>query len=147
MPRYEKANLVWPVVTQGKEEARVRLDFTVGEESYTAVRVVRRSAQGRATTKAAVLERDGLVRGFAFEPRGYSYFLRGRVDTVRLGNAFITGDAAGLATRDLAEGIGPAVRSGQRAADAILGNTMLPPESIEVYRAPDAGRFEASRGG
>jgi flavin-dependent dehydrogenase len=32
------------------------------------------------------------------------------------------GDAAGLATRDLCEGIGPAVRSGQRAAAAILGD-------------------------
>jgi len=42
------------------------------------------------------------------------------VDVVRSGNAFITGDAAGLATRDLGEGIGPAIRSGIRAAEAIL---------------------------
>ena len=42
--------------------------------------------------------------------------LRGDVDVVRVDNAFITGDAAGLATRDLCEGIGPAIRSGQRAA-------------------------------
>ena len=41
---------------------------------------------------------------------------------VRLGQALLTGDAAGLATRDLCEGIGPAIRSGLRAADAILGN-------------------------
>ena len=41
----------------------------------------------------------------------------------------------------------PVMMIAERAADAILGNTMLPPESIEVYRAPDAGRFEASRGG
>ena len=39
---------------------------------------------------------------------------------VRIGNAFITGDAAGLATRDLCEGIGPAIRSGLRAAESIL---------------------------
>ena len=39
---------------------------------------------------------------------------------MRIDNAFITGDAAGLATRDMAEGIGPAVRSGVRAAEAIL---------------------------
>jgi len=39
---------------------------------------------------------------------------------VRIGDAFITGDAAGLATRDMCEGIGPAIRSGHRAADAIL---------------------------
>lgn len=54
------------------------------------------------------------------EPSGYSYYLRGPVSNGRLGNAFLTGDAAGLATRDLCEGIGPAIRSGQRAADAVL---------------------------
>jgi len=54
------------------------------------------------------------------EPSGYSYYVRGPVDRVRLDNAFLTGDAAGLATRDLCEGIGPAVRSGLRAADAVL---------------------------
>ena len=59
--RYEKENLVWPVVTQGMPEAKVRFDFTVGEESFTAVRVVRRSAQGRASTRRAVLERNGEV--------------------------------------------------------------------------------------
>ena len=54
------------------------------------------------------------------EPTGYSYYLRGPVDSVRIGNAFIIGDAAGLATRDLCEGIGPAIRSGQRAAESII---------------------------
>jgi flavin-dependent dehydrogenase len=54
------------------------------------------------------------------EPTGYSYYLRGSHGPVRIDNAFLTGDAAGLATRDLCEGIGPAIQSGQRAADAIL---------------------------
>ncbi len=67
---------------------------------------------------AASLER--LAPGARYDPTGYSYFLRGNVETVRRGNAFITGDAAGLATRDLGEGIGPAIRSGLRAADSIL---------------------------
>ncbi len=53
------------------------------------------------------------------EPTGYSYYVRGPLD-VRAGNALLTGDSAGLATRDLCEGIGPAIRSGQRAAHAIL---------------------------
>jgi len=66
------------------------------------------------------LERKGLVRNVDYRPRGYSYFLRGRVDHVRHGNAFLAGDAAGLATRDMCEGIGPAVQSGLRAARAIL---------------------------
>lgn len=57
-----------------------------------------------------------------YEPAGYSYYVRGNVETVRIDNAFITGDAAGLATRDMCEGIGPAVRSGIRAAESILTN-------------------------
>jgi flavin-dependent dehydrogenase len=61
-----------------------------------------------------------LATGAPLEPTGYSYYLRGGVDVVRVDDAFITGDAVGLATRDLCEGIGPAVRSGARAADSIL---------------------------
>jgi len=57
------------------------------------------------------------------EPTGYSYYVRGPVRGARIGNAFLTGDAAGLATRDMCEGIGPAVRSGLRAAEAILGRS------------------------
>jgi flavin-dependent dehydrogenase len=68
---------------------------------------------------AAMLEAR-LAPGARYDPTGYSYYLRGRVDVVRRGNAFVTGDAAGLATRDLGEGIGPAIRSGSRAAQAIL---------------------------
>lgn len=71
----------------------------------------------------ALLTRDldrRLAPGASYDPTGYSYYLRGPVDVVRRGNAFITGDAAGLATRDMAEGIGPAIRSGLRAAQTIL---------------------------
>ncbi len=68
---------------------------------------------------AGMLE-SSLAPGARYEPTGYSYYLRGNVDVVRRENAFITGDAAGLATRDLGEGIGPAVRSGLNAARAIL---------------------------
>jgi flavin-dependent dehydrogenase len=64
-----------------------------------------------------------LAPGAQYDPGGYSYYLRGRVDVVRRDNAFITGDAAGLASRDLGEGIGPAVRSGLRAAQSILEGT------------------------
>jgi flavin-dependent dehydrogenase len=68
---------------------------------------------------AAKLERQFKIR-LPAEPSGYSYYVRGPLEVVRVGNAFITGDAAGLATRDLCEGIGPAICSGQRAAAAIL---------------------------
>jgi flavin-dependent dehydrogenase len=68
----------------------------------------------------AMLGKKGLVKDYPYEPKGYSYYLRGQVDTIRTDNAFIVGDAVGLATRDLGEGIGPAVKSGILAADAII---------------------------
>ena len=77
-----------------------------------------------------------MIKQFEGEPKGYSYYLRDDVDTVRVGNAFITGDAIGLATRDLAEGIGPAVRSGLMAADAITEGCEYSIASIERYSFP-----------
>ena len=71
-----------------------------------------------------------LVRGATLRPGGYSYYLRGAAGPGRIGNAFVAGDAAGLATRDLCEGIGPAVRSGLRAAEAILGRTAYSLEGV-----------------
>ncbi len=56
----DERSKVSPVVTQGKQEARVRFDFTVGEKAYTTVRVVRRTKAG-ATTKEARLEHNGEV--------------------------------------------------------------------------------------
>jgi flavin-dependent dehydrogenase len=65
------------------------------------------------------LKKRDLVRYEKYEPTGYSYYLRGNVDVVRDDNAYIVGDAVGLATRDMCEGIGPAVRSGLLAAQSI----------------------------
>jgi flavin-dependent dehydrogenase len=87
---------------------------------------------------AARLETQGLVKDAGFDPRGYSYYLRGSVEHVRRGNAFLCGDAAGLATRDLCEGIGPAIRSGERAARSILTGA--------EYRLDDLDAFSADRG-
>lgn len=67
------------------------------------------------------------------KPKGYSYYLRGNVEVVRADNAFIIGDAAGLATRDLCEGIGPAIRSGQRAAQSILTGAPYELHDIEGF--------------
>jgi geranylgeranyl reductase family protein len=68
------------------------------------------------------LSADALVNDTEYEPTGYSYYLRGKVDVVRTGNALIVGDAVGLASVDMGEGIGPAVRSALLAADAIIKN-------------------------
>jgi menaquinone-9 beta-reductase len=64
------------------------------------------------------------------------------VEVARCENAFLTGDAAGLATRDMAEGIGPAVRRGVRAAEAILYNK---PYALDDVTGSSLGGGLASR--
>ncbi len=59
VPRLD-GKAVAPVITQGQLQARVRLDFTLGGSTYSAVRVVRRQGPG-ATTKEARLESGGEV--------------------------------------------------------------------------------------
>ncbi len=62
VPRYDDRRLVGAAIAQGANEARVRLDFTVGGTDYTAVRIVRRQKGGGASTKEARLESgDGTV--------------------------------------------------------------------------------------
>jgi flavin-dependent dehydrogenase len=82
------------------------------------------------------LKHHGLVRYDNYEPKGYSYYLRGKVESARDGDAFIVGDAVGLATRDMCEGIGPAVRSGLIAARSIL--------SGEPYSLEDISKLSGS---
>jgi DNA repair protein SbcC/Rad50 len=60
VPRYGREGLVHPVISQGRPEARVRLDFEVHGVAHTAVRIVRRTKTG-ASTKEARLERGGEV--------------------------------------------------------------------------------------
>ena len=52
---------------------------------------------------------------------------------VQAGNAYLVGDAAGLATRDLAEGIGPAIESGIMAAEEILGIGSYKKEAVTQF--------------
>jgi len=85
-----------------------------------------------------VLDKRRLVTDFDYAPKGYSYYLRGEVDVVCIDNAYITGDAIGLATRDLCEGIGPAIRSGHLAAESILTGVEYSLEAIDAYSAEHA---------
>jgi menaquinone-9 beta-reductase len=92
----------------------------------------------------AKLRRRRLIDdNLALEPQGYSYYLRDDVQTIRHDQAFLVGDAAGLATRDLAEGIGPAVRSGILAANAIAEGVEYRLDSVSRYsltaRLPSRG--------
>lgn len=69
------------------------------------------------------LRKRRLVDHDDYDPKGYSYFLRGDAGAVNKGNAYVIGDAAGLATRDMCEGIGPAVKSGLLVAESIVSGS------------------------
>ena len=79
------------------------------------------------------LARAGLLDRHDLEPGGYSYYAHTSGAPGRIGNAWVIGDSAGLATRDLCEGIGPAVRSGLLAAEAIAGHRPYDPATIAAH--------------
>jgi menaquinone-9 beta-reductase len=82
------------------------------------------------------LEESGLITEHVYKPLGHSYILRRRSPQVRSGNALLAGDSLGLATLDMGEGIGPAIRSGQLAAEAILSGEDYSLASIPRYSFP-----------
>ena len=61
VPRLD-ARTVFPVITTGKSEARVAFEFAVGDEEYTAARVVRRTKTGASTKEAKEVCRGCVVR-------------------------------------------------------------------------------------
>ncbi|HEX9847183.1 MAG TPA: SMC family ATPase [Acidimicrobiia bacterium] len=59
-------NAVAPAITAGADRARVRFEFEVGDNAYTAVRMAERTSSGGATVKEARLEEgDHVVAGGA----------------------------------------------------------------------------------
>ncbi len=87
------------------------------------------------------LDQLDIVKNFEFKPKGYLYYIRDRIDHCRIGNAFIVGDAAGLATIDIGEGIGPAVESAFLAADAIINNTQFSLHTVTKRSNPVSMRI------
>ena len=87
------------------------------------------------------LETMGLVSNHAYNPLGHSSFLRGQSPQFIEGNAFLIGDALGLSTRDMGEGIGPSIQSGLLAAEAILQNSNYEIKSIPRYSFPSILRL------
>lgn len=85
---------------------------------------------------SSLRRRDLIGDSLELKPQGYSYYMRDKVDIGRIGNAFVIGDAAGLATRDMGEGIGPAVRSGMLVADAIVGGLAYDLRSVSASSLP-----------
>ena len=82
-----------------------------------------------------------LVEDHEFRPTGHSYFLRQKRPTANKGNLYLVGDALGLATRDMGEGIGPAIESGILAAEAIKQYTGYQTKSIPRFSFPSLLRW------
>jgi menaquinone-9 beta-reductase len=70
----------------------------------------------------------------SIEETGHPYYLfPERLDQVKDGRCFLVGDSAGFASRDLGEGIVPAIDSGLQVADDILGLGAYAPERIPAH--------------
>jgi DNA repair protein SbcC/Rad50 len=67
VPRLADQRQVAPVIAQGMAEARVRLDFSVGGDEYTATRIVRRTRSGASTAEARLESGGEVVAGNADE--------------------------------------------------------------------------------
>lgn len=78
------------------------------------------------------LKEYGLYDGPPVDGEGYRYRIRGKNPSLQKGNVFLTGDAAGLATKDMGEGIGPAIESGILVARAILSRKNTDPGKIRT---------------
>ncbi len=75
----------------------------------------------------------GLIQKEDMDPRGYVYHLRSDPPVMLADKLFLIGDAAGLATLDMGEGISPAIQSGLTAANAILGQSSFNIDSVPKY--------------
>ena len=64
---------------------------------------------------------------------GHGYYLFAAGNEVKRENCYLVGDAAGLASKDLGEGIGPAVTSGLLAAEDILGQNQYQKAAISPF--------------
>jgi menaquinone-9 beta-reductase len=94
-----------------------------------------RKIQDHFKTFIADLVRWGVLdaaTAATLQETGHPYYLFTRRGEVKRDNCFLIGDAAGLATVDLGEGIGPAVESGLMAAQEILGAGRYRKDAISV---------------
>ena len=79
---------------------------------------------------------NGMVPDFEFAPKGCDYYLRDKYPITQINNIYLIGDAVGLATIDMGEGIGPSVESGILAAEAIINKNEYSVKSISKYSLP-----------
>ena len=79
------------------------------------------------------LEKEHLFTGNISRAKGYNYLIRRKDPLMERDGAMILGDAAGLATPDMGEGIGPAIDSGLLAAESLATGKPLSARSIRRH--------------
>ena len=89
------------------------------------------------------LKKIGLINNFEFNPKGYNYYLRDKNPITQIKDLYLVGDAVGLATIDMGEGIGPSIKSGILAAEAIINQSDYSVNSISKFSIPSIlfGKF------
>lgn len=83
------------------------------------------------------LLQQGFVNRPPGDPAGHTYYLRHTPLESMPDNVFAIGDAAGLSTLDMGEGIHAAVQSGIAAANAIIENRPVKLKHISRFSLPD----------
>lgn len=83
----------------------------------------------------------GLVTDHHYHPGGHSYFLRSGMLSPHHNQAYLVGDALGIATLDMGEGITPSVQSGILAAESIATGKSYKPKTIPRYSLPSILRL------
>ncbi|CCK80990.1 NAD(P)/FAD-dependent oxidoreductase [Desulfobacula toluolica] len=82
------------------------------------------------------LLRLSLINKIPEMPKGHTYYLRHRMNQCQKDNVFVIGDAAGLSTLDMGEGIHAAIAGGILAAKAIVEKKEFRVESLGKFSLP-----------
>ncbi len=85
------------------------------------------------------LKKLKLIHNFHLQPKGHTYYLRDNIKTITNDHACIIGDSLGLATKDMGEGIGPAIESGISASNWILYQQPITIHHISQYSIQEFG--------
>ena len=80
-----------------------------------------------------------------FQSKGHPYYLYSDHGKVKRGRCYLIGDAAGLATVDLGEGIGPAIESALMTAGEILGTPGYTKQAITQFSTSGLAKRLAQR--
>jgi geranylgeranyl reductase family protein len=80
-----------------------------------------------------ILQKERLLTGEPPRGKGYTYMIRRKDPPMERVGVMILGDAAGLATPDMGEGIGPAIDSGLLAAESLATGKPLSARSIRRH--------------